>query len=132
MKLQDCKIGDKVKVYLGSDGELHASHVEGSNVKLGAVIVGTYRFTNGCDVMLGWDKTAGIVPNNTSVDVCEHNTLGYSFMSEFHQVYKYTVWAKGNLGCEMENSKSVSTRKYPDDQCKCGIHLTLQSCEYHE
>lgn len=136
MLLKDTKLGDAVIVYLDAGGELcqHGSNTTQKVFALQATIVGTcyHSLTGVSDVMLGFADTVSFVPNKTSRDVAPHNTPGYTFLKDFNKQYRWTVWAKSNMECVVGGKVvSLTVRQYPNDQCKCGIHLTLNTCEYH-
>lgn len=137
MQLKDTKLGDTITVYLGIDGILSQTISGKLNGEwpLKATVVGIccHSLVGVSDVMLGFDDTVSFVPNNVVRNVAPHNTPGYTFLPDFHKQYRWTVWEKSNMECEAVGGKSAlaSTRQYPNDQCKCGIHLTLNPCDYH-
>ena len=136
MLLKDCALGDTIIVYLGIDGLLvRKISSGGKSFPLRATVVGScyHSLTGVSHVMLGFADTVAAVQNNVARDVAPHNTTGYTFLTDFHKQYRWTVWEGSDLECMSSTAAitSVSTKQYPNDKCKCGIHLTLHPCEYH-
>jgi hypothetical protein len=137
MQLKDTKLGDTITVYLGAHGDLCRNIIRGvkDQFPLKATIVGTAGHGGfNTHVMLGFDNTVSCVPNRVERDIVAHTTPGYAFLTDFHKTYRWTVWEENDLECDPISAKSTTASVklvFPDDKCKCGIHLTLHPCDYH-
>jgi hypothetical protein len=137
MLLKDCKLGATIIVYLGVDGNLvKKTSTVGKLFPLRATVVGScWHSTTGVShMMLGFSDTVAAVPNKVARDVMPHTTPGYTFLTDFHKQYRWTVWEESDMECVSSITDivaSTTTKQYPFDTCKCGIHLTLHPCEYH-
>lgn len=149
MLLKDCKLGDKIIVYIGSDGLIYHAGQAKLNLKaylpIKTTVIGT--FTDGImngrrDGLLGWDNTRPIRPNASKPNFAYTmipNTMiptGYAYIKNYHLAYHWSMWFSGNLEVDMPSyatstATAIKKPKYHNDTCPCGIILTLHVCDYH-
>ena len=135
MKLGDCKVGDKVIVYLGRHGHLEQNKTNGLDLET-TIVARTWASTgSGARTFLGWDATSSIVPNGTEKNRWGHRSalnLGLAdlAMSNFEAKYHWILWVPSDYECQLvQGTPAIKASKHYQDQCPCGIHPN--QCSYH-